>query len=72
VRGARPSSTDSLGHAPLDWSVDSARFAAAGYQLPLLFFLLALNDGHWCAVQVADKIGPLAALQQRRIALQAR
>ena len=60
------------GHETLDWSVVSARFAAAGYQRPFLSFLLALNDGAWCAVQVPDKIGPLAALKQRRIALQAR
>jgi hypothetical protein len=35
-------------------------------------FLLALKDGDWCAVPVADPTGPRAALQQRRIALQAR
>jgi Uncharacterised nucleotidyltransferase len=59
------------GRVTFDWSVVAAHFAAAGYQRPLLSFLLALSDGDWCAVQ-ADKIGPLAALQQRRIGLQAR
>jgi Uncharacterised nucleotidyltransferase len=60
------------GHETIDWQAVTERFVAAGYQRPLLSLLLALNDGGWCAVQVTDKIGALAALQQRRIALQAR
>jgi hypothetical protein len=60
------------GPATLDCSVVAARFGAAGYQRPLLSFLLALKDGDWCAVPLVDATGPRAALQQRRIALQAR
>lgn len=60
------------GHETIDWLAVSARFAHAGYRRPLLSFLLALKDGGWCAVPVTDRIDPLTALQQRRIALQAR
>jgi hypothetical protein len=56
----------------IDWQAVSARFAAAGYRRPLLSFLLALNGGAWCAVPVTSGVDPLIALQQRRIALQAR
>ena len=60
------------GQETIDWQAVTERFVAAGYQRPLVSLLLALNDGGWCAVPVTDKIGALAALQQRRIALQAR
>jgi hypothetical protein len=60
------------GHAEIDWPAVFARFVAAGHRRPLLSVLLALNEGGWCAVAVTDRIDPLTALQQRRIALQAR
>jgi hypothetical protein len=60
------------GHEAVDWSAISQCFVAAGYRRPLLAFLLALNDGGWCAVPLTDRIDRLTALQQRRIALQAR
>jgi hypothetical protein len=60
------------GPKPIDWTAVSQRFVAAGYRRPLLAFLLALNDGGWCAVPLTDRIDWLVALQRRRIALQAR
>jgi hypothetical protein len=60
------------GHETIDWQAVTERFAEAGYRRPLLSLLLALNESGWCAAQVTDKVGALAALQQRRIALQAR
>jgi Uncharacterised nucleotidyltransferase len=60
------------GHAHIDWQAVFVRFVAGGYRRPLLSLLLALNDGGWCHVPVTDRIDPLTALQQRRIALQAR
>jgi hypothetical protein len=60
------------GHEPIDWAAVSQRFMAAGYRRPLLAFLLALNDGGWCAVPLTARIDWLVALQRRRIALQAR
>jgi hypothetical protein len=56
----------------IDLQAVSARFAAAGYRRPLATFLLALNDGGWCAVPVPERSDWLVALQRRRIALQAR
>jgi hypothetical protein len=55
----------------IDWQAVLARFSAAGYRRPLLSFLLTLSDGAWCAVPMTERIGPLTALQRRRIALQA-
>jgi hypothetical protein len=60
------------GRETIDWRAVSERFVAAGYRRPLLSFLLALSDGAWCAVPVTDRSDRLTALQQRRIALQAR
>ena len=60
------------GKQTIDWEVIFARFAASGYQRPLLSLLLSLKDGGWCAVPLTDKTDLLTALQQRRIALQAR
>ncbi len=60
------------GGESIDWQAVLARFGAAGYRRPLLSFLLALNDGGWCAVAVPDRIDPLTSLQGRRITLQAR
>ena len=60
------------GRESLDWQAVLASFVAAGYQRPLLSFLLALNDGNLCAAPVTLKVDLLTALQQRRIALQAR
>ena len=57
---------------PVDWEVVVARFAAAGYRRPLLSFLLALRDGTLLTVPALGKIDMLTALQQRRIAWQAR
>ena len=60
------------GRAGIDWQAVLARFSAAGYRRPLLSFLLALRDGGWCAVAPIDGSDLLTALQERRIALQAR
>jgi Uncharacterised nucleotidyltransferase len=59
-------------HSRVEWQAIFARFTAVGYRRPLLSFLLAIDDGGWCAVPVMARIDPLTALQQRRIALQAR
>ena len=56
----------------IDWQAVLTRFAAAGYRRLLLSFLLSLKDGFLCTVPVPGKTDPLTALQQRRIALQAR
>ena len=56
----------------VDWATVFTRFAAAGYRRPLLAFLLSLNDGGLCAAPVQGRIDALTALQERRIALQAR
>ena len=60
------------GREGIDWQAVLERFVAAGYRRPLLSFLLALNDGNLCAAPVTLKVDRLTALQQRRIALQAR
>jgi hypothetical protein len=60
------------GKENVDWKVIFARFVAAGYRRMLLSFLLSLADGGLCAVPVLDRIDPLTALQQWRVALQAR
>ena len=60
------------GNQTIDWEAVFARFAASGYQRPLLSLLLSLKDGDWCAVPLTDKTDLITALQQRRIALQAR
>ncbi len=60
------------GRESVDWQAVLARFDAAGYRRPALSFLLALNDGAWCAAAATDRIDLLTALQRRRIALQAR
>jgi hypothetical protein len=60
------------GKQPIDWEAVFARFRATGYQRPLLSSLLSMKDGNWCAVPLTDKRDLLTALQQRRIALQAR
>jgi hypothetical protein len=60
------------GQEGIDWQAVSARFVAAGYRRPLLSSLLSWNHNGWCAVPVTARIDPLTALQQRRIALQAR
>jgi hypothetical protein len=60
------------GHSRIDWQAIVARFVAVGYCRPMLSFLLAMDDGGWCAVPVTDRIDRLTALQRRRIALQAR
>jgi hypothetical protein len=57
---------------PIDWDAVFARFVAAGYRRPLLSLVLSLNDGGLCAVPVRGRVDPVTALQQRRIALQAR
>jgi hypothetical protein len=60
------------GNQTIDWEAVFARFRATGYQRALLSSLLSLKDGDWCAVPLTDKTDLLTALQQRRIALQAR
>jgi Uncharacterised nucleotidyltransferase len=60
------------GRETIDWQAVLARFGAAGYRRPLLSFLLALNDGAWCAIGVPGEIDALTALQGCRVALQAR
>jgi hypothetical protein len=60
------------GRSSIRWAAIFERFVATGYRRPLLSFLLGLSDGGWCAVPLADDVDPLTALQQRRIALQAR
>ena len=60
------------GNETIDWEAVFARFAASGYQRPLLSLLLSLKDGGLCAVPLTDRADLLTALQQRRIALQAR
>ena len=60
------------GREPIDWQAVLARFRAAGYRRQLLSFLLALNDGAWCAVALPDGIDPLTAFQACRVALQDR
>jgi hypothetical protein len=60
------------GGESIDWQAVLARFVEAGYRRPLVCFLGALNDGAWCAVPPMNATDPLAALQRRRIALQAR
>lgn len=60
------------GHEDVDWQAVFRRFRATGYQRPFLVFLLALNEGGWCAVPLPGRIDRLAAAQWRRIALQAR
>jgi Uncharacterised nucleotidyltransferase len=56
----------------VDWTTVFMCFAAAGYRRPLLAFLLSLSDGGLCALPVQGRIDALTALQERRIALQAR
>ena len=56
----------------VDWRAVYGRFAAAGYRRPLLAFLLSLRDGGLCTVPLPSGTDALTALQQRRIALQAR
>jgi Uncharacterised nucleotidyltransferase len=60
------------GHEAIDWEVVSQPFVAAGYRRPLLSLLLTLAEGGWCTVPNASRIDRLSALQQRRVALQAR
>jgi Uncharacterised nucleotidyltransferase len=60
------------GKQTINWDAIIARFAACGYQRPLLSSLLSLKDGNWCAVPLTDKPDLLTTLQQRRIALQDR
>jgi hypothetical protein len=60
------------GRESIDWQAVLGCFGAVGYHRPLLSFLLALSDGNLCAAPVTLKIDPLTALQERRIALQAR
>ncbi len=60
------------GNDTIDWQAVFARFGATGYRRPLLSLLLSLRDGDWCAVPVTAETDWLTALQQRRIALQAR
>ena len=60
------------GNETIDWEAVFARFAASGYQRPLLSLLLSLKDGGLCAVPVTGTPDLLTALQRRRIALQAR
>jgi hypothetical protein len=60
------------GNEAIDWEAVFARFVAVGYRRPLLSLLLSLKDGGLCAVPVKDRVDTLTALQQRRIALQAR
>jgi hypothetical protein len=60
------------GHEAIDWPAVSQRFVATRYQRPFLVFVLALNQGGWCAVPLPGRIDRLAAAQWRRIALQAR
>jgi hypothetical protein len=55
----------------IDWQAVSKCFVAAGYRRPLLTFLLALRDGAWGTVPVADRIDWLTLVQRRRIVLQA-
>lgn len=56
----------------VDWEPVLARFTVAGYRRPLLAFLLSLRDGGLGALPVQVRIDALTALQERRIALQAR
>jgi hypothetical protein len=60
------------GNETIDWEAVFVRFAASGYRRPLHSLLLSLKDGDWCAVPITNKADLLTALQQRRIALQAR
>lgn len=56
----------------IDWSQLLGRFAALGYQRPLLAFLLALRDGGLCRIPLPRHPDPLMRLQERRFALVAR
>jgi hypothetical protein len=56
----------------IPWQAISTRFATAGYRRPLSSFLLALNDGGLCVAPAPGAIDLTTALQQRRIARQAR
>ena len=57
---------------PIEWQAVAAHFATAGCPRPLLAFVLALRDGALCAVPPPGRIDALTALQERRIAWQAR
>ena len=61
-----------MGRESIDWQAVLARFDAAGYRRPLLSFLLALNDGGWCAVALPDGIDPLTSPAGAPVTLQAR
>ena len=70
---------DRLEAALLQWQADDMewegvceRFDAAGYRRPLLVVLLALSDGGFRSRPMRGRIDPVTAIQQRRIALQAR
>ena len=56
----------------IEWEAVCERFDAAGYRRPLLVFLLALSDGGFRSRPMRGRIDALSAIQQRRIALQAR
>lgn len=55
-----------------DWNAVVASFAATGCRRPLVTFLMALADGGLCAAPTQVRADGFAALQGRRIALQAR
>jgi hypothetical protein len=57
---------------PIDWAALATRFAAAGHRRPWRVFVLALGDGALAALPTPRKVGLLTALQERRIAWQAR
>jgi hypothetical protein len=56
----------------IDWGAVHERFAVAGYRRPLRVFLLSLRDGGLLAPPTGRRVDALTALQQCRIALQAR
>ena len=57
----------------VEWEAVFKHFEAADYRRPLLVFLLSLKDGGFhSAVPIQGPVDALTALQQRRIALQAR
>jgi len=56
----------------IEWEAVCERFDAAAYRRPLLVFVLALSDGGFHSRPMQGPIDALTALQQRRVALQAR
>jgi Uncharacterised nucleotidyltransferase len=59
-------------HESIPWHAVSTCFVAAGQRRPLSSFVLALNDGGLCVMPAPGRTDLTTALQQRRIALQAR